>query len=419
MLHHWIWLASCKGLGDKNKLALLNHFGDPEQIYFAKERDLSSCEFLTAQALEGLLDKNLTEAQKILEDCQKRDIQVMTFVEDSYPRRLKNIPDPPMVLYYKGHLPDLDSTPTIGVVGTRSATAYGLVSAKKMGYQIGASGGIVVSGMAKGIDAMAMKGGLTAGMPVVGVLGCGVDVVYPKSNKALFADTENYGCILTEFPPKTPPVGHNFPRRNRIISGISDGVLVVEAPQKSGALITAQLALDQGRDVFVVPGNMDVPTSEGSNALMKDGAAMVTSGWDILSQYEGRYPGKVHPGREGKGFELTQEELNNRDEKPLQVAQKSQKPAPRKAPAKTKVKKGIDNPGNAPYSDLTKSTASLSEHERIIVDQLGSGQKLVDDVIADSGLSAPLVLASLTMLEVKGIVCRLPGRYIILAGEKS
>ena len=179
------------------------------------------------------------------------------------------------------------------MVGTRHASPYGMTTAKKMGYQITKCGGIVVSGMAYGIDGMAMKGALTAGAPVVGILGCGAEMVYPPSNRPLFSDVENYGCIMSEFPPGTPPVKWNFPKRNRIISGMSCGVLVVEAPEKSGALITARCAADQGRDVFVVPGNIDVPTFVGSNRLLRDGAIAVSSGWDILSEYQMQFPDKI------------------------------------------------------------------------------------------------------------------------------
>ena len=419
MLHHWIWLAIRPGIGDRFKAELVARFHDPEQIYFASRQDFSSCDFLTPQALESLEDKDLTPAREILEECTQKKIHLLTLGDAAYPSRLKNIPDPPVVLYYKGQLPDLDSTPVIGVVGTRKASGYGMTVAKRMGYQIAACGGIVVSGLAKGIDGLAMQTALTGGMPVVGVLGCGADVVYPPGNKALFADVENYGCILTEFPPGTPPYSYNFPRRNRIISGLSDGVLVIEAPEGSGALITARRALDQGRDVFAVPSNIDVPTGVGSNALLRDGAAPVASGWDILSEYAARYPGKVkRPGTDTK-LKLYPDELPRATEKAeLKLAQKPRSIRPRREEKPALEKKVIDNGQNEAYIDLTKIESSLSDHEKRIVEQLKGGQKLVDDVIADSGLGAGLVLSSLTLLEVRGIVHRLPGRYVALTVGK-
>ena len=420
MLQHWIWLSTRKSLSDKWKVSLLEHFHDPEQIYFAGGQDFSFVDFLTAEAVESLMDKDLTGAAKILEQCVDCKIQVMTFFDDIYPSRLKNIPDPPMVLYYKGKLPDLDGTPTIGVVGTRKASAYGMKAAKQLGYQIAKCGGIVVSGLAAGIDAMAMEGALSAGSSIVGVLGCGADVVYPAANRRLYAETERYGCILTEFPPKTKPFSQNFPRRNRIISGLSDGIVVVEAPQRSGALITAQKALDQGRDVFALPANIDSPNSVGCNMLVRDGATLVTSGWEVLSEYEGRYPGKIRNG--GEQAQLWDEPherlavLEEAEKKPGKTGKKSEKKTLKEEKPEHRKKKAIDNWENEPYIDLTKINF-MSEHERIIVDQLVNGKKLVDDVIADSGLKAPLVLSSLTLLEVRGIVRRLPGRFIELGGK--
>ena len=183
MLIHWIWFATRTGMGDKMKCALLSHFEDPEEIYFAPELEFERFEDLSPSAVESIMDKDLTPCEDILEQCQQKGIHILTYQDAAYPARLKNIPDPPMVLYYKGTLPHFDELPVIGVVGTRKASVYGMTSAKRLGYQIAACGGTVVSGMATGIDAVAMKGALTAGGTVVGVLGCGADVVYPVSNR--------------------------------------------------------------------------------------------------------------------------------------------------------------------------------------------------------------------------------------------
>lgn len=411
MVQHWIWLAERKHLNDCARLGLLEHFGDPERIYFAQEQEYKALE-LPPNGIQSLLDKDLGRAEEILEECRKKKIHILTFHDSGYPRKLKNIPDPPIVLYYKGTLPDLDGTPVIGVVGTRKASGYGLQTARRLGYQIARCGGILVSGLAKGIDAQSMHGALAADGPLVGVLGGGADVVYPAENRALFADTGNYGCLISEYPPGTRPFPQNFPRRNRIISGMSDGVLIVEAPVKSGALITAGLAADQGRDVFVVPANVDVESSQGSNALLRDGGIAVGSGWDILSEYQARYPGKV---REFHGGQLREEPAA----KMVQVAQKAEKFTKKSKDGASAEKKTIDNSDFTPYIDLTKILPSLSNAEQAIVSRLQSGQKLVDDVIAESGLAAPVVLASLTVLEVKGIVRRLPGRFVELRREKQ
>ena len=279
MLIHWIWLATRPHMNDRDRLSVLSHFGNPEDIYFAPKEAFADIEDMTKQMAEALQEKDLHEAGEILRQCVDLGIHICTFNDGAYPSRLKNIADPPMVLYYVGHLPDLDGTPVIAAVGTRKASPYGLNVAKRIGGQLARCGAIVVTGMAEGIDGAAAAGALTAGGTVVGVLGCGVDVVYPACNRGLFADVERHGCLMSEFPPGTEPYKWNFPRRNRIMSGLSNGVLVAEAPEKSGALITARQAAEQGRDVFVVPGNVDVPTCAGSNALMREGAIPVRNGW--------------------------------------------------------------------------------------------------------------------------------------------
>ena len=417
MLIHWLWFATRTGMGDKTKSVLLSHFEDPEAIYFAQELEFERFEELGGSAVESLMDKDLSGCEEILQQCQDRKIHILTFRDAAYPNRLKNIPDPPMVLYYKGTLPPFDELPVIGVVGTRKATPYGLTAAKRLGYQIASCGGTLVSGMASGIDGVAMKGALTAGGTVVGVLGCGADVIYPPSNRWLYLDTEKYGCLLTEFPPGTPPIGRNFPRRNRIISGLGCGVLVVEAPERSGALITARLAADQGRDVFVVPANIDVESARGSNALLRDGAIPVSSGWDILSEYQYQFPGKVRRRRTTVNLTADEGELSQERETPQKVAQEPKKPVKSKPEKEPPRKKVIDKAEKSAYIDLKKTPIALTPDEELIVGALKDGQKLVDDVIAQSGKAAGVILASLTLLEVKGIVRRLPGRFIELTGK--
>lgn len=418
MLVHWIWFAHRPGLSDRARAALMQHFSDPEDIFYADGGAFLHLDFLTEEGRKALSDKDLTKAEQILQTCAREKIHILTYRDAAYCARLKNIADPPMVLYYKGRLPDWDASPVIGIVGTRKASAYGLTAAKRMGYQIGRCGGIVVSGMAFGIDGMAMAGALTAGQTVVGVLGCGVDIVYPVSNKALFADTERYGCIVSEFAPGTPPMKHHFPKRNRIISGLSCGVLVVEAPEKSGSLITARQAAEQGRDVFAVPGNIDMPGFSGSNALLRDGAILVSSGWDVISEYQALYPDKIR--KENGPIQLTAypdevRKLAQASEKPLQkVAQKAAVPSEKTEEPEEKSKKVIDKAESSPYSDVNKPKPKLSETEQTIVDCLQSGERLVDDVIAETGMTTGKLLASLTMLELKGLIRRLPGKRISL-----
>lgn len=408
MLIHWIWLATRPDMSDRQKLAVLDAFRDPEEVFYAVKNSYANVEGMTQAGAEALADKDLTEAQKILDQCVEKGIQICTYHDGAYPARLKNIADPPVVLYYKGNLTGLDSGPVIGVVGTRKASAYGLTTAKRMGYQIARCGGVLVSGLAEGNDGSAMTGALMAGGTVVGVLGCGVDVVYPAMHRSLYLDTERNGCLISEFPPKTPPYKWNFPKRNRIISGLSNGVLVVEAPHGSGALITAKQAAEQGRDVFVVPGNIDVPTFQGSNALLRDGAIAVSSGWDVVSEYAMLYPDKIHQDTGVIPFK-------NDDGKNLaKVAQTPAQPSKRSPFDRKKEKKPIDNKEKKSYSDQQDILASLSEEERQLLKPLVKGETLVDDLIAASGMSAGKVLSMLTMLQIRGVVELLPGKRVTL-----
>ena len=403
MLLHWLWLATKSGLSDRKKMAVLRAFQDPEDAFYAESYE--KIEGLTVDELAVLQDRSLTDAKRILAQCTDKDIHILTFGDKEYPTRLKNISDPPLVLYYKGQLPDLDGAPVIGVVGTREATPYGCTTARRMGYQIAKCGGLLVSGCAKGIDAMAMGGALQADGMLVGVLGNGVDVVYPPCNRWLFSEMERRGCLISEFPPETPPSKWNFPKRNRIISGLSCGVLVVEAPERSGALITARQAAEQGRDVFVVPGNVDVPTCAGSNGLLRDGAMAVLTGWDILSEYQAAYPDKVG---------CADEALPEPEKAPPMVAQEPLVPKKEQKPKKKKLKKIIDKFKREPYIDVEKKLPPLSAEEQAVVDQLKQGERLTDEVIAGCGLPSGKVLSVLTMLQVKGVIERLPGNRLAL-----
>lgn len=421
MIVHWIWLATRPGVNDRVKVELVRHFQDPEAVFFADSDSYFPIDGLTLEGKAALEDKDLRPAEEILDACDREGLRILTYQDAAYPSRLKNISDPPLVFYYKGRLPDFDGSPLIGVVGTRSASPYGLTAAKRMGYQIAKCGGIVVSGMAYGIDGMAMRGALTAGATTVGILGCGADIVYPVSNRALFADVERYGCIMSEFPPGTQPAKWTFPKRNRIISGLSCGVLVVEAPEKSGALITARLAADQGRDVFVVPGNIDVPTFVGSNRLLRDGAIAVSSGWDILSEYEVLFPDKIRKNTAPSHQTVYPDELAKTVETGKTERKVAQKPRilAKKQPSKQKNDNlAIDKAESSLYSDLNDTLPKLTEDEQKIVSALKIGERLVDDVIAETELPTAKVLATLTLLEVKGIVKRLPGKRISLKQGK-
>ncbi len=421
ILRYWLWLSTLSGLGLRGQRKTLEHFGSPEEAFLSDEVGVKQVEGLSEHERKALLTKDLRKADGILEDCSRHGIHILTYQDAMYPQRLKNIDTPPLVLYYKGTLLPFDELPAVAVVGARKASGYGLTVAKRMGYQIGACGGTVVSGAARGIDSLALEGALSAGGKVCAVLGNGLDIVYPAEARGLYQDVAANGCLISEFAPGTPPLGQNFPRRNRIMSGLSLGVLVVEAAKKSGSLITANLALEQGRDVFAVPGNIGLAGCEGSNALLQEGALLATCGWDIMEQYAPLFPELVRKNNK-TGNKITLAPRDVEEVRELRVATPVTAPETQETDEKTtkepagekksapKQEIGIDNPQKRNYIDLHEVKSTLTSDECAIVSVLEEGQKHVDDIIAGSGLPAARILASLTLLEVKGYVIQQPGK---------
>ena len=407
MLVHWIWLAERPSVNLRTKWELLQHFSDPEDIFHADADAFEQIQGLDAPAKAALTDHDLSEAGRILERCIENKIHLLTILDRAYPSRLRTIYDPPVLLYYKGTVPDFDTA--VGVVGTRHPSVYGSQVAGRMGREIAACGGLVVSGLAAGIDSMAMSGALSVRRPTVGVLGCGVDVVYPKRNKDLFKQVERNGCILSEFAPGTPPARWNFPKRNRIISGISAGVLVIEAPEKSGSLITASSAVEQNRDVFVVPGNLDATGFVGSNRLLRSGAIAVSCGWDVMSEYAYQFPDKV---KRADPPETAPEKPQSR------VAQQPRIPVETGEAQKEFNKIYVDNGSPEPYIDVNDILTGLTSDERTVVSAITKQEQPVDEIIASVEMSSGKVLAILTMLELKGKIIRHPGKRVSLAAKQ-
>lgn len=397
MLIHWIWF-SLRKLPDWQKKQLLEQYADAEEIYLAT----GFADSFSEKQRATLEDKDLTRAREIEAKCNSGDIGILPFFCPEYPDRLRNIEDPPMVLYYKGSLPRWEEQPLIGIVGTRKASAYGMETALRFGRQIARCGALVVSGAAFGVDTMAMQGALSAQCATVGVLGCGVDVVYPKSNKELFEAIAEQGCLISEYPPGQRPYPGNFPRRNRIISGISNGILVVEAPEESGALITARDAREQGRDVFTVPGNLDNPCCVGSNRLLQKGAFAALNGWDVVKEYAALYPNvkKDTPDTEFA-----------REAQTLLVAQNRIFPGKSEEKDEPVRKKGIDKEEKSSYS-VCESLPPLTQQEAAVLEQIPRESLPLDDLLARLELPAGTALSILTRLTLKGLVMRHPGKRI-------
>ena len=273
------------------------------------------------------------------------------------------------------------------MVGTRSYTPYGALCAGKLGGQLAAGGAVIVTGLAYGIDSLAARAALRNGGRVLGVLGCGLDVVYPRGSEELYEDVAAAGALITEYAPGTLPLSGNFPVRNRILSGLSVAVLVVEAPERSGALITANTALEQGREVFAVPGPIDAPGSAGCNRLLRDGAGLVSEGWDLLREYEERFPGKLR--REAAQREAPETPGYERRER----QREEQRRETRKLPPR-----------------LDPQGAELTDDQIALLRTLTEEPMLVDDLVEESGIPVRRVLSALTMLEIDGYVSQAPGK---------
>ena len=387
-LKYWIWLSELKGIQGQARLELLERFGSPENIYYADTGEILLTEGMTRDQAARLENRDLTGADRILAECQRLDLRILTLNDAEYPDRLRNIYDPPLLLYCRGRLPAVDEEVAVAVVGTRTATPYGIREAERISYELVSGGAIVVTGLARGIDSAAARGALRAGGQAVGILGNGVDVIYPRENRSLYEDVAAVGTLISEYPPGTAPSSSHFPVRNRIISGLSLAVLVVEAPERSGALITAATALEQSRDVYAIPGPVDAAMSRGCNRLIREGAGLTTCGWDILRDYAERYPGKLHESgarREmpaGNGYQARQEE----------------KTPPKRVPD---------------MLSLSREGAALTDDQIMILRTLSDTPMLVDDLIEETQIPARRMLSALTMLELDQYVLQSAGkRYV-------
>ena len=281
-MKYWIWLASVEDLGPVKKFALLNKFETAKRIYNATEKEI-----LKVDGMSDKIVQNMQKAKdaKLLEKYEKyilkNDIKIINISDDNYPAKLKNIYAPPITIFAKGDI-SLLSSKAIAIVGSREPSKYGIYVAEKFSKELSKEGITIVSGLARGIDTFAHVGALSSFGKTIAVLGSGIDVVYPKENAKYYKEISEKGLIISEYIVGTAPESKNFPQRNRIISGLSDGVLVVEARKNSGTMITTDFALEQGKELYVIPGNITSNLSAGTNNLIKEGAKLVTDVCEIL-----------------------------------------------------------------------------------------------------------------------------------------
>ncbi len=447
---YWVWLSCRLGAANCDFVRLTLRYDNPYDIYRADLNELSQIDGISEHTINALMDKRLDEVAGIIGYCAGAGVGILPFSHPDYPGRLRMLKDPPVLLYVRGWLPQMDKLVCIAVVGTRRMSEYGRESAYRIAYELGAAGAVVVSGMALGIDGVAACGALTGRGRTVAVLGSGIDVIYPREHAKLMQLISENGAVATEYPPGTPPAGEHFPVRNRIISGMCQGTLVVEADAKSGAMITARIAHEQGRQVFAIPGNLGEENTEGTNQLIRDGAIVVIETEDILREYEYLYGRSIDTARLAAarkkyryGNEVFLKMGVSARLAPGRPAPKSNKPSAPAEAFRKKKNKTADNQkeDNKPkvsepnakkltaedYIESAKGTAtqdekqkaraddafaavlaSLDEKYRRLLEAMPADRAVPLDTLAKLGFSIGEVISAMTVLEVKGLVSSLP-----------
>ena len=292
---YWIWLSLCCSPSGSTFGKLIKEFDSAKSIYEADDKKISSIVGYRNSDRALLENKSLDKAEEILVFCRKHGVGLLCYGDEKYPKALRAIDTPPVLLYYRGVLPDFDNIFAVSAVGTRALSDYGRKNAFSISYDLATAGATIVSGMAMGIDGVAMAGAIAAGGKTIAIIGSGIDVCYPPQHLRLAREIVKTGCVMTEFAPGTPPARFNFPKRNRIISGLSAATVVFEGAEKSGALITARYAKEQGRAVYALPGNVGSKTSQLSNLLLKNGAKICTSADDVLGDFTKEYGKLINP----------------------------------------------------------------------------------------------------------------------------
>ena len=425
-----VWLSLCAGIANAEFAPLVDRFGSAYALFCAQESDIETLDI--SENFKGrLCDKRLDEAYAVVEYCQKHGVGILSYTDPAYPSTLRAIKTPPCVLYYKGKLPDFEKRLFISMVGTRSMSEYGKEMAYRISYELASTGVVVVSGMALGVDAACAVGALAAKGCTIAVLGCGIDIAYPKQHERLMHAIAEQGLVLTEFPPSTPPRGYHFPLRNRIISALGVGTLVVEADLGSGALITAREAIVQGKDIYAVPGNVGDQNTSGTNALIRDGAAVVLGARDILHNYAFLYRDSVDTARLMRAQERSDPDpavfarygvgipAASVPAKSVQRVRAEQSAAPKaSAPAAVSAEQtapvkqtpAVLQPAKEQHGDdSAEILAGFSERQREMFAQIPLDKAISADWLVRSGYPAHEVMMALTMFEIKGLISSLPG----------
>lgn len=393
----WIRLQSALGAGAALS-EIIEYFGSAKALFDAGETEWRMSPVLVPRQIEKLCESTEAQANEVLATCKMNGWQVVPYDDPHYPERLRSIFNPPAVLYVDGELPDIDNSIVIGIVGTRRASDYAVKAADVMSRGIAERGAIVASGGALGVDTAAHNGAMLAGGKTIAVLGCGLGTKYLMENKPLRDAVVKNGALITEFQPFTPASKYTFPIRNRIISGISLGVLVVEASVKSGSLITANYALEQGRDVFALPCSILDPAFAGTNKLIDDGAIVATKPLDLLYPYAEEYGVKID---EVKSVDKIMRETGDKSANVYGKARDI----------------SFDNlhAGRKKREARQKAAAELSGKTKAVFNALGEEYQSADEISRAAGLSIGEALTALTALEIAGLAASAGGKRYRLA----
>lgn len=430
----WMWLSLRLGAASPVFTSLLQKFGDIDRIYEAEMSEYIDAGIGEKYA-ELLCDKSVRYAGEVASYCAKYNVQTLAYDDGKYPKSLRSLKNPPILLYVAGKMPDLNRNLCIAVVGTRKMSEYGMRHAYKISYEMASAGAVIVSGMALGIDGVAACGAISAGGRTVAVLGCGIDVVYPKEHATLEKIIMHNGAVITEYPPSTKPAGMNFPVRNRIISGLSQGTLVVDADISSGAMITAKEAIIQGRDIYAVPGNIDGRNTLGTNSLIRDGAQAVLCGRDIIQNYTYIYRDTLNPAKLSKAekssdidmravrdmevsvrYYSSKEEDSTLDREISEMGQRARAQKKSKADkVPEEIKQQPTEAREEPHvSDKSREIIdSLTEKQRAVFDEIPLDKPITVDGLVKLGFTMGEIMSSLTILEIKGLVSSLPGALYV------
>ena len=423
---YWLWLAVLN-LSPKARCAVMNRFGTPEEAFQSPDGSFRGMKGISAREAELLEARQTRIAAETLARCRHDGLQILPITDPAYPRRLKEIAQPPAVLFVEGILPEVDELPVIAVIGTRKASAYGIKMGQELAYEIADGGGLVLSMLTSGVDEAAARGALMAGRPCLAVLGTSHDAC----THPLRADIRQWGALISEYPPCREQNRHFFRERNRIGAGLSVGVTVIEAPEKSGTRLFVADAVEQGKDVFAVPGNADAKNSAGTLSLLKEGAKLVTCGREVLEDYEALFPALTETLKEeradlldrGDRYDTRRREEDSSERAALRPEEESafggdhrDRDSSKSGPAYVELteteatEKGTD----IKEGKLREQLKELTEDQLKIVGAIHPGSSHIDDIAEEAGLTTARVLAQLTLLEIKGLVRREAGRRFSL-----